>query len=81
MTTADESMDWMKALEKRVSAVTTEVAELRKMNRSLVTKINRLERKAREKSEAASEGWAAEKAEVKERLEGLAGKLEGLLED
>jgi len=77
---ADESMDWMKALEKRVSAVTAEVAELRKKNRSLVAKVNRLERKSREKSEAASDGWSAEKAELKQHVEGLAGKLEGLLE-
>jgi chromosome segregation ATPase len=77
---ADESMDWLKALEKRVSAVTTEMADLRKKNRSLVTKVNRLERQARDRSGAASEGWVAEKAEIKQRVEGLAGSLESLLE-
>ncbi len=78
---ADESMDWLKALDKRVAAVTTEVADLRKKNRSLVAKVNRLERKARERSEAESEGWASQKAELKERVDGLAENLELLLED
>jgi hypothetical protein len=64
---ADESMDWLKALEKRVSAVTTEMADLRKKNRSLVTKVNRLERQARDRSgwqrrrrsSSASRAWPA----------------------
>ena len=77
---ADESMDWLTALEKRVSAVATELADLRKKNRSLVNKVSRLERKVRDRSEAVEASWSAEKAEVRERVEGLAGKLEGLLE-
>ena len=78
---ADESMDWLAALEKRVSAVTAELADLRKKNRSLVNKVSRLERKARDRAAVADSGWAAEKAEVRERVAGLQETLEGLLEE
>ena len=77
----DESMDWLKALDKRVAAVTAELADLRKKNRSLVAKVNRLERQARERTEGEKASWASEKADLKQRVESLAGNLELLLED
>ena len=69
---ADESMDWLTALEKRVNSVSTELADLRKKNRSLVTKVNKLERKVRDGAETAKSSWAAQKAEIQQRVEGLA---------
>lgn len=77
----DESMDWLKALEKRVASVTAELADLRKKNRSLVTKVNRLERKVRDDSNSAKSTWATEKSEILARVEGLVGNLEQLLEE
>jgi chromosome segregation ATPase len=80
-TATDENMDWIKALEQKVSAVTREMADLRKKNRSLVAKVGRLEREAREKPEGEENEWEAEKKEIRTRVERLAGDLESLLEE
>ncbi|MDH3254130.1 MAG: cell division protein ZapB [Acidobacteriota bacterium] len=80
-TSTTENLDWLKELEKRVSAVVGEVAELRKKNRSLVAKITRLERQARGRSEAEESEWAATRVDLKDRVEKLAGNLETLLDD
>lgn len=80
-TTASDSSDWLKALEEKIGAVTREVADLRKKNRSLVSKVSRLERKARDKPDAGEAEWASERAEIRSRVEQLAGSLEGLLEE
>lgn len=80
-TNTDESMDWIKALEHKVTAVAREMADLRKKNRSLVAKVNRLEREAREKPAAGNDGWEEERREIRDRVERLAGDLEGLLEE
>jgi regulator of replication initiation timing len=78
---AEESMDWLRALEKRVTSVTAELADLRKKNRSLVTKVNRLERRVREDTDSAKSTWAAKKSQIQARVEGLAENLEQLLEE
>ena len=55
-----ESMDWLKALEEKVSAVSREIADLRKKNHSLVSKVNRLEREARGRAETETSRGAVE---------------------
>jgi regulator of replication initiation timing len=80
-TATDENMDWIKALEQKVSAVTREMADLRKKNRSLVAKVGRLEREAREMPAGEGNEWEAEKKEIRTRVERLAGNLESLLEE
>jgi protein-tyrosine-phosphatase len=80
-TATDENMDWIKALEQKVSAVIREMADLRKKNRSLVAKVSRLEREAREKPAGEDNDWEAERTEIRNRVERLAGNLESLLEE
>ena len=65
----------------RADPVAREMADLRKKNRSLVAKVNRLEREAREKPAAGNDGWEEERREIRDRVERLAGDLEGLLEE
>jgi predicted nucleic acid-binding Zn-ribbon protein len=72
-------MEWMKELEEKISQVATELAELRKKNRTLVAKVKRLERQAKERpAEGGGGDWSRERAEVRRRVSQLATTLESL---
>jgi 50S ribosomal subunit-associated GTPase HflX len=72
-------MEFMKELEEKISQVATELAELRKKNRTLVAKVKRLERQAKESSaEGEGDDWSRERDEVKRRVSQLATTLESL---
>jgi hypothetical protein len=69
----------MKELEEKISQVATELAELRKKNRTLVAKVKRLERQAKERlAEGEGRDWSRERDEVRRRVSRLATTLESL---
>ncbi len=69
-------MDGLKDLEQKVSAACERLEALRKQNRTLKTKVNKLES---ELAGGVAGGWREEREEVRKRVSQLARGLEGLV--
>lgn len=74
-------MEWLQELEDRIRRATGEIAALRKQNRSLASRVKRLQREARATDKAAAGDWDEERAEIRRRAEEIAATLETLLSD
>jgi 50S ribosomal subunit-associated GTPase HflX len=74
-------MDWLKPLEEKVAQARATLDELRKENRTLRSKLRRLEQKKDGPGEVSgSPAWEEERREVRRRVESLVEKLEKLVE-
>ena len=74
-------MNWLEELETKVKAATKRFADLRKENKSLKTRLKKLEAQLAEKASAGSDEWARERETIRRRVGRLATDLEKLLED
>jgi septal ring factor EnvC (AmiA/AmiB activator) len=70
------SSEWLGDLEQRVSAAVEEIERLREDNEALRGELLELRARAGSTAETA---WAAEREEVRARVEKLVGRLEELL--
>ena len=73
--------NWLGELEDKVEAAAKELATLRKENRTIKTRLKKLQRELLE-VDGATEGadsWRRERQQVQSRLEKLADSLEQLL--
>jgi cell division protein FtsB len=70
-------MDALKDLAEKVSAAVAQLEALHKQNRSLKTKVKKLEAELAEGSNG--DGWREERAEIRERVVELTDGLEALL--
>jgi peptidoglycan hydrolase CwlO-like protein len=71
-------MEILKELEEKVKAAGEQLDALRKQNRSLKTKVKKLEAEVAES--AGSSEWQGERDAIRERVTKLAGDLESLLQ-
>jgi predicted nucleic acid-binding Zn-ribbon protein len=73
-------MDWLKPLEEQIAAVRGTLEELRKENRTLRSKLRRLEQKKGSGDAAEGSGWEKERSEVRRRVASLVHKLEKMVD-
>lgn len=74
-------MDWLKPLEEKVAQARAALDDLRKENRTLRSKLRRLEQKKGGSGEASGNpAWEEERREVRRRVESLVDKLAKLVE-
>lgn len=78
--TGGDSLEWFEELEKKITAVASEMADLRKKNRSLLARAQRLEREAKEGASGGGKEWEAERKRVRAKAESLNKQLEKLLQ-
>lgn len=71
------SVDWLQDLEEKVHEAAEKIAELRKENEELRSKLA----EAEEKGSSGEAGWEKEREEIQGRVSKLAEHLEKLLDD
>jgi cell division septum initiation protein DivIVA len=75
-------IEWLDGLEARVRDAVARLGEMKEENRTLRERIAELEGRLAAGAEGAGDGesaWAAEREEVRRRVEALAERLEGLV--
>lgn len=72
--------NWIEDLEEKVKAAARRMADLRKENKSLKTRLGKLEERLEKGADEASDEWAQERETVRRRVGKLADDLEKLLE-
>lgn len=84
----DASPAWLDLLETTVRRATEEIGRLRADNGTLRDRVDQLEdelTRAREAADSspddAAETWRSERSEIRDRVEKLTEKLEGLLDE
>ena len=71
-------IEWLDSLESRVRDAVARLGELREENGTLRERIEELETQLATTA-AAAKSWEVEREEVRRRVEGLTGRLEGLV--
>jgi chaperonin cofactor prefoldin len=76
-------MDWLSDLEAKVGAAAKSLKDLKRQNRSLKTRVKKLEGELAASRDGGKEAakWQQERVKVRERVERLASALEELVED
>lgn len=73
------------ALRERVDQLESELADARETHGSKIAELDKRLARAREAADSspdeAAEAWRTERSEIRDRIERLTGKLEGLLEE
>jgi len=72
------AVTWLAQLEEQVRSASQELVDLRKKNRSLARKTEKLQAQLGEQSAAGRDEWEAERAELKKRVEKLISQLDSL---
>ena len=82
---ATPKLEWLTALEDRVREAVDRLHATESANRRLAARVEELEKRLAAGGGAAGgddeASWRADRDEVRERVEALAGTLEALLED
>ena len=73
--------EWLEQLESRIQQAAERMRELGEENAALRDKVGGLEKELAQMEQGAASAWDAERAEIRTRVEALAGKLEALLAD